>query len=304
MSKFQRNYKLEVMGGDGMIHIFTYPLTLQFHISRAALASANNASLRLYNLNQDTRRSIYKDYFNNIDGSFKSVKLYAGYGDNLTLILSGHIKEASSYKEEGAVDFTTHIDVYDWSFAMANSLSAWTSVSPAPKQEVINRLVNDLVVNSPSSSNLGVGYISFFPGDYGRPYTADGNTWDKLKEATNDHCFIDNGLIHCLLDDDIFVGDTTLIDASTGLLSSPKKSESLLKIDILFEPTLQVGQKIGLRSSTESLYNDEYKIIGIEHSGIISGSVGGKCKTSLILNSGKFTLVNGEVTRTPVALGV
>jgi hypothetical protein len=305
MNKWQRNYRLEVEGSDGKTHIFSYPMTLQFNISRAALASANTSSFRLYNLNKDTRKIIYKDIYSNLTGTFRSVKLMAGYGENLSQIFYGHIQEAMSYKEEGAVEFTTQIDAYDWSFAMINANSSWTSIAPAPKQEVVNRLVDDMIAISPPSGKLGRGVISTFPGEYGRPKIADGNTWEILGEVTNYHNFIDNGLIHCLLDDDVFVGDTAVIDASTGLLSTPKKCEYKLKVDLLFEPGINVGQQVELVSATESLYNGLYKVIGVQHSGIISGAVNGKCRTSLVLHLGEkiLNIIKGEVDKTPVALG-
>ena len=230
----------------------------------------------------------------------------AGYGENLSQIFYGHIQEAMSYKEEGAVEFTTQIDAYDWSFAMVNANSSWTSIAPAPVQEVINRLTSDLIASNPTSGKLGIGSTSFFPGSYGRPKRADGNTWEILREVTNDHCFIDNGLIHCLLDDDVFIGDVTVINASTGLLSTPKKCEYKLKIDLLFEPGINVGQQVELVSATESLYNGLYKVIGVQHSGVISGAVNGKCRTSLVLHLGEkmLNIIQGEVDKTPVALGV
>jgi hypothetical protein len=308
VDKFQRHYKLEVEGGDGDIYTFADPLTLQFNIQRAALASTNTANLRLLNLSQNTRKAIYKDTYSNIGGPFRSVKLWAGYGDNLVKILDGHSLEAKSYREEGAVNFTTEISVYDWSFAMTNTRSDWTIgppdyTLPISRKTVINKLIDDLVLQG-----VGKGVVSDFStygtSPYARPYVASGSTWDILRSETNDHCFIDNGTVHCLLDDDYLQGDILVIDASTGLLSTPKKSEYKLKIDLLFEPTVKIGQMVDLNSMSESLYNGQYKIIGIQHSGIISGAESGRCKTSLELNAGELELqlVSGNVTRTPLAL--
>jgi hypothetical protein len=307
MNKYQRNYRLEVEGADRKTYIFSYPMTLEFNIQNNALASANTGSLRLYNLNPDTRKVIYKDAFDNIFGSLKFVRLFAGYGDSLSQIAYGNIKEAKSFREEGSVNFITEIDYYDWAFAMMNARSK--DVLGPPEYElplkrsvVISRLNKDMEKTGVKTGVIN--YAGFVAGGapYSRPLRLDGNTWDLLRAETNDHCFIDNGILHALLDDDFFTGDVHEINASTGLLSTPKKSGSLLKVDILFEPALRIGQKIDLRCESETFYNDTYKIIGIQHSGIISGAKNGRCQTSLIMNAGKFTLINGEVTRTPVAL--
>ena len=302
MLKYSRNYQLTVEGGDGLMYQFNYPLTLEFYITRAALASANTANLRLYNLNKGTRKAIYKDIYSNVTGTFRSVKLLAGYGDNLYQILSGNIKEAKSFREEGSVNFITEIDAYDWSFAMVNSNSSWVSPSTSPdKNYIVGRLMDDLIAGSPG---LGKGFKSDFSGSYSRPFRADGNTWDILRGETNDHCFIDNGLIHCLLDDDCYQGDINVINSTTGLLSTPKKSGFKLKVDVLFEPSMKIGQQVQLTSETDTWYNGTYKVVGIQHTGIISGAMNGKCKTSLELNIGEteLNIITGQGINTPVSL--
>ncbi len=285
-------------------------MTLEFYITRAALASANTATLKLYNLSADRRKIIYHDIYANLayqdkNGNklnpFRSVKLMAGYGDELYQILNGNIKEAHSFREEGAVNFITQIDAYDWSFAMVNVNSNWpSSAAILDKDEIVSRLMDDLVAGSPG---LGRGFKSDFPGSYTRPFRADDNTWKLLRNETTDHCFIDNGLLHCLLDDDYFQGDVTIINSATGLLSTPKKSGFKLKIETLFEPSIKVGQMVELQTE-ESLYNGQYKVIGVQHTGIISGAVNGKCKTFLELNAGEFELniITGQVANAPAPL--
>jgi hypothetical protein len=301
---------MEIEGGDGLIHVFQYPVTLEFHIQRAALASANTGSFRLYNLSSNTRKAIYHDYFANVKGTFKSVKLKAGYGNNLTEIFNGNIKEAKSFREEGSTNFITEVDAYDWSFAMINASSEITMGPPNyPEQldsnTVIDRLRNDIVAGSPG---LALGARSDFNGKSAAPYSRgrllSGNSWDLLRDETNDHCFIDNGHLHCLLDDDCIQGDIVVLDASTGLLSTPKKSEYILKIDVLFEPALKIGQLVEVKSA-ETIFNGQFKVIGITHSGIISGAVNGKCRTMLTLHAGELVLnlLNGTTTSNPVSLG-
>jgi hypothetical protein len=304
MDKFQRNYELSVEGKDRNIYTFRYPTTLEFNVQSAALASANTGYFRIYNLAENVRRMIYKDIYDNVVGSFRSIRLLAGYGSDLFQVFNGNIKEAKSFREEGATNFITSIDGYDWSFVMVNTRSSWTLQPPVNKADVINRLVQDLAGTSTGSVALTKGFVSYFPGTYSSKFTAEGNTWDILREETNDHCFIDNGTIHCLLDEDTFEGDQRIIDASAGLLSTPKKSEYLLKLDVLFEPSIRLGQKIQLAGASETIYNGVYKVIGIQHTGIISGSVNGKCRTSLTLNAGEFALnvITGQFSRSAVAI--
>ena len=309
MDKFQRNYILYVCGGDGKEYVFSYPLTIEFNIDRRALSSANTASIRLYNLNSNTRKAIFKDYYET--ATFRSVRLMAGYGDNLSEVLNGNIQEAKSFREEGSVNFITQIDCYDWSFAMMNAKSEWTMDSPEyllplPRSMVIDRLVSNLEAMGVARGVINKTGFDLGGAPYSRAFSpTSNNAWDSLRHETNDHCFIDNGTVHCMLDDDCFEGDVVVINSSTGLLSTPKKSKYLLKVDILFEPALKIGQRVELISTSESLYNGRYKIIGIQHNGIISGAVGGKCRTSLLLNGGELVLnlLTGETSHKPVPLG-
>lgn len=284
---------------------------MEFHIESRALASANTASFRLYNLNSNTRKAIYKDYFDiERPESLRIVTLMAGYGENMSQVFYGNIKEAQSFREEGSVNFITSIDCYDWSFAMVNAISKDTIGPPLPvlRSTVIDRLISDLEKVGITRGAINKEGFDIGGAPYSRPVNPagqfDNNTWEALKHETNDHCFIDNGTVHCLLDDDCFIGDTILIDSSTGLLSTPKKSKNLLKIDILFEPSIRLGQRVELMSQSEPLYNGPYKVIGIEHHGVISGAMGGKCRTSLLLNAGEFELnvVTGSFTRKPIGL--
>jgi hypothetical protein len=302
-NKFQRNYKLRAEGWDDakkqiQPFNFSYPTTIEFHIDKSMQSlSAQSASLRIFNLSQDTRKALYKDWNVNIGlYSKRMVSFMAGYGDTLSQVLYGNIKEAKSFRDEGSPNYITEIDVLDWSFAMVNSKSEWTMNSPKyalplNRSTVVKRLVEDLVKNT----GVTEGAIDYKGLDVGGPvwsraYTPfPANTWDCLKNETTEHCFIDNGVVHCLLDDSCIAGDSFRIDSSSGLLSTPKKSGSFLKLEIMFEPSIQLGQLIHLVSSSEPYYSGDYRVIGVSHSGIISGAVGGKYKTFLTLDTATLT---------------
>ena len=292
MSKFQRNYTLHVQGADMSIYTFTYPMTLEFNIeSRAFPYSAGTGHFRIYNLSKDTRKIVYKDPFTKI---LRTVVLEAGYGDNLYRLFYGNIKQAMSYREEGSVNFITEIEGFDWSFGMTETDSNFTlnasPSSPLYASTIIDRLIEDL-----TTSGISRGIVNKAGFDIGgpictRPFVASGNTWQILKNITNGNCFISSGVVHCLLDDDYIVGSIPKIDSSTGLLSTPRKSGTQLTIDMLFEPSLALAQRLELLGQSEPLYNGTYKVLGISHRGVISGAVNGKCTTSVVLNAGEIKL--------------
>jgi hypothetical protein len=290
IKKWQRNYILTIEGTDGQVHEITKNpslLTLEFSIIRNNLASANTARLRIYNLNQSTRDAIFKDHFTVSD--FRTIRLQAGYETEpvLPTIFNGNIQYCLSYRDERSVNFVTEINAYDYGFAMSNSYSSWNKNPGASKQEVINQLVDDLVVQG----NTTRGKISSFSGEYPRAFIAMGNTWDLLQRETEKHCYIDNGVVNCLADEDCIEGDIAEISSESGLLGSPRREESYLRAEIIFEPRLNVGQQVAISSRTQKGFNGTYKVTGIAHQGIISDSISGKCKTTLHILLGSFQLI-------------
>src|SRR5205807_9361612 len=59
--------------------------------------SANICSIRIYNLNENTRKNIYKDQFD--FDLIKGIKLKAGYDKNVPVIFDGNITQAWSIRE-------------------------------------------------------------------------------------------------------------------------------------------------------------------------------------------------------------
>ncbi|RTL04650.1 hypothetical protein EKK58_10090 [Candidatus Dependentiae bacterium] len=292
--KFQRHFKLTVQGKNGDTLEFNDPLTLEFTIIRNAQASMQTGSFRLYNLNQTSRGNIYRNKTDYDD--VRTLKLQAGYDyqNPLPTIFSGCVTEAYSVRNSGSPDFITNIMGYDFNFSVVKSFSNFTkspdqSNPTVTRQQIINLLVEDLIKNTPGNT-LKKGTIGTFEGEYPRGRTIFGPTWDALKTETNRQCFIDNGRVFCLPEDEAVEGNIKVINSSTGLLSTPKKRETYLDIEVLFEPCVDMGQQIFLESVSSPQFNGYYKVLGIQHQGIISGAVSGKCTTILTLDYGSRLL--------------
>jgi hypothetical protein len=291
--KWQRNYVLTVQLVDGSIETIQYPLTLEFYIRRQNWSSTNEAQFRIYNLNQKSRTGIRRDWQDFTD--YRSLKLQAGYGPPpYPTIFNGNMFEAESWRDSGSPNFITQMTGKDYIFSTVTGIVNTTLAAGVSKNKVVETLSN-AVINAPStlggssgSTGLGIGYVTnaYNGMTYPRGRVLFGNAWQILQQETGNSCYIDNGNLNILQNNDVFVGGIPTIDSSTGLLSTPKKREAFLDIEILFEPNIQIGQMINLQSVSEPDFNGNYKVVGLEHRGIISGSVNGKCTTKLTL----FTL--------------
>lgn len=257
------------------------PFTLIFNIKRAQQSSSNIGNFQIYNLSQTTRTLLYKD--NTGQGAIRRMVLKAGYSTGeLATVFDGNIQSCVSYRPQGQTNFITDIQAYDYGFVRVNAITSKTWNGQVKKQDIINQLISDLINNCPSDHPLSKGYIHTYTDvQYNR--TLSGNSWDLLCEETQQMCGIDCGKINILLDDDTFLSAISTIDSSTGLLGSPKRSLTWTEVELLFEPSLVVGQTITLNSTTSQIYNGVYKIVGINHFGVISDAMGGKCQSNVSL---------------------
>ncbi len=257
------------------------PFTLIFNIRRAQQSSSNIGNFQIYNLSQTTRTQLYKDRTGL--GASRRMTLKAGYTtDAMATIFDGNIQYCVSSRTQGQTNFITEIQAFDYGFVRVNAYTSKTWQGLVSKQDIVNQLIADIINSSPPDHPLSKGYIhQYTETQYNR--TLAGNSWDLLCEETQNMCSIDCGKINILLDDDCFTGAISTIDSSTGLLGSPKRSDTWTEIELLFEPSLVVGQTITLNSSSSQIYNGVYKIIGINHFGTISDAVGGKCQSNISL---------------------
>jgi hypothetical protein len=297
-SRFQPN--------DSIIQIQP-PMTVELDITRNTLASKNVASIRVYNLSQNTRNPIR---FNNGDtqlGVYKALRLQAGYGpintqtlgvstlttnqgaitSNLPVIFEGDITLAYSVRE--GVNFVTVIECLDGAFASANG---FVNQSVAGNSSV-KSVLTDMVSNLPSISVGAIG--NFQANTAGRGQAISGNTCQILQEWSGQGFFIDRSKAY-LLGQNEYVNDSgpVVVNSAAGLLNTPVREISFLDFDIIFEPNVHPGRAVQLQSSTDPIFNGLKKITSVKHRGMISPAVCGELITSI------RTDLTGDDLLTPV----
>lgn len=278
MEKWTRNYLLTVQVDEkakDYIDI-TMPLTISFHIKRSINSSCNTGTITVLNLSEDSRRKIYLDNYKTM--YYKGVELRAGYGNDLTtlpLIFKGNIQTA--FSKRNGVDYETTIEALDGGFAYVNARSSRQFAEGTTDKQALKALAADL-------PHIQIGKIGNFNLSSPRGNTVDGPTLDYFGAFSEKNFFIDLEKINCLLPNEGFEGNIKVIDADCGLLGSPLRQEAFLTFEMIFEPRLQIGQFVELNPKTETIYKGIYKVVGIEHSGIISDAQSGNCKTKVSLN--------------------
>ncbi len=281
MDKYNRNYKLLVQKKDGTTLQVTRPFTVEFDIHRNSLSSANVCQLRVLNLAPNNRKQIRHNQYD--WGDQRTVAFMAGYGEKLSLAFQGNITQAWSVRE--GVNMVTQIECFDGGYAYVNAVTNSQYPKNTPQRSIVDSLVNQL-------PGVGRGAIGNYPGQIPRGNSYSGSTTNILGEVTGGGFFIDNTKAHCLNDNECIETAIPLINAASGLLGTPVLEEQYINLEMLFEPSIRVGQLVQLESVTDGFFNGTHKVLSIKHRGTISDAVCGTAVTQLGLLPGTFRPVS------------
>lgn len=277
----------------------TFPpdLTVEFQISRNFLGSSQEAMFRVSNLAPATRQLVVKDAYALTE--FRAIQFRAGKwdDDSLALCFNGFVRYAGTQRRSGATDVVTEIAAYDGGMAIANGFTSQSVAAGVGVKQVITDLARTL----PRIS--GTPIVGDFPGVNYRGKALFGNTWNLLLQESGNLATIDNNQVKVLQTTEGIVADAAaklpVISSESGLLGTPRRSQTQLEVDILFEPRLTVGQLIELRSPVNPLYNGTYKVAGFTHRGVISPAQGGQATSTVTLFFGdeEFKRVQARIVQ-------
>lgn len=301
-TKFQRTYEL-TMGvnpqPDGTCDEakVTMPYSVDFTITRKAVAASQTATIRIYNLGEKTRGQMFKDENTTDKGSdggvvFRKLVFRAGYGDYKPVIFNGYVRSCYSFRD--GTNFITEIEGYDGGLDMA--LGYVTASNKFNNREDILKFLNSKLSGADSSPIISsMTEAEAKKSSPERVVVLCGNVWDLIQTYSDGKAFMDGGKLVVLADDAALSGEIPQISSSSGLLGSPKRGKNKIDLEMLFEPRLLPGQRINLKSTTNKWFNGDYRVAGFTHTGMISPSVNGDCRTSVTLwGPQEFRIVGGN----------
>ena len=263
---------------------FAYPLTVEFSIKKSISATLNTADFSIYNLNPVTRQQLAKDRYNQNDlgnGLLKRlVNFKAGYQKKLVTLFSGNLMEG--WSERRGTEIITRLNCQDGGYEAYNKYTQATYNPPITFQDILKGLVQDM--------GIPIGWLSKPDNaDPLRSITLSGNTNTLIQDNFGQNqSFIENGQFYFLKENEFLPVPILVISADTGLKGVPRRQDTIIEIEMIFEPTVILGQAVQLISAIDKRFNGIYKVVGYEHSGIISGAVDGERTTrmQLLIGSG------------------
>lgn len=290
MNKFQRNYRLIVQLQDMSFLTIQPPFTIRFNVNRNVQGSMNTMDVSIYNLGLQHREQIGLDRFN--ASIYRLISLEGGYGNQLSQLFAGSIYEASSSREgpNMVTNITSHTGLYDIRSTQIFTTLQGNNGNGLTTQQIIQTLIGQFpnINKNPVINGLN---SAVFP----RPVTIQGSVWDNIQKFASPLVpFVDNNRVYIIPNNGVLTGQITQIDATTGLLETPRRDQNFLSVKTLFEPRVDMGQGIKVFSTSEPAYNGTYKVLGIQHQGIISDAIGGELHStfSLLVGGQIFTFEN------------
>lgn len=285
MSKFQRTYTMKVQGRSGNVYAISDPLTVVFDVSRRAFGSLNTGHFTVYNLSQSVRNDIRYD--NAIDAERRTFSFSAGYKSEgyEPVIFQGTLQRALVYRDGPNV--ATEIQVLDGGQAVQN---AQLELSRAHPWDAAVEMANIIGLMSKYGVKLGAVGSLFKNFKSTRGTTWIGSVWDVLKKkaaASGGYACIDLEKAYLMAQNDALVipGALPQLDASTGLIGTPRRSGWVVDANMIFEPRVQLMQALKCLSLINPDITGTFSVQAIGHRGTISGAVDGGCETSLSLYS-------------------
>lgn len=279
--KLGRKYKLLVELENGKAIEITDPLTCQFDIQRNAAASLNNGTFKIYNLSPTNRNQLFQARVNaaRIGGKSKKVVFQGGY-DNLTTCFIGNVLEAYSYRQ--GVDIITVISCQDGGHSAYTSKISTTIEAGTSFFDTLKTLFG-------SMSGMSIGAIGNIEGSHKKPVALFGSSFYLLRKNYGDEFFIDLSKMNWLKANEYIKNKGGLvprINSQTGLLGTPILQGTLLIVNMLFEPRINVANLVDIESSINPQFNGQFKVLGVSHNGIISEAQSGAATTTLQLQAG------------------
>lgn len=287
------NDKPRLQAGKNALQI-EIPFTIEIDVSNIISVDGNKANIKIYGLNETSRNKLFQNRFNipileDKKKGFRRVILEAGYGKNIYPIFDGVLVEGYSVRD--GVEWITNLSCISSAVGLYNTFINKSYNSGIKQIEV----VNDIITEMSQHGDLEKGVITTsLDAKFNQSVSLVGESYNILTQFGVE-VFVDMGRINVLQINEV-IGKLGLqvptINADSGLIGTPVlNNDGFVTVNMMFEPTLRLAALINLESATAPYFNGYYKLMSVEHRGVLSSSKEGMLVTTLKMWNGG-SLVN------------
>lgn len=257
MYKINPCYRVTIFTAKETI-VISDPLSCHINVERGVLSDSQKCTVKVINLSPNTRQRIFKDAFQDTlnPENWNYIHVEAGYNGQYALIFKGRVMQAYSTRPGGSTDVTTEIQAMYLDAIDSNC--SYTFKAGTTKREAFHTI-------AASIPNIVVGNVGDLKGTFQTDTTFDGSALDCLNNLTGGAAQIDNGVLNCILNNEVIDVPVPKIGDETGLLDTPMRRDANLEVKMLFQPDLIVNQLLEIQSSMQPDFNGQYKVVGFTH---------------------------------------
>jgi len=260
MQLWLRKVRVRFFGAGGELYVnqgasTSRQIYVDFNIEKSISGKANDASIRIYNLNESSR--------NSIGNEFTDVEIEAGYipnggPDNTGVIFSGQVRDFEHVREGS--DIITSVNAGDGDKAIRKSTISKTYPAGSTAEEVMLDIFSEF-----SKNGVKQGEWVFPPMEpFIRPYTICGPAAREANILGRGRGFywnIQNQVME-IIPRDFNLPLITPVNKKTGMIGYPKITDNGLRVDSLINPEIRPNRLIMVESEVVDLNadNGEYRV--------------------------------------------
>lgn len=258
---YDRQYSLTI--NDGVQERTVSGLRVNFTITKSVISRPNVAIISIYNPNKETLALLQRRY--------ARVELSAGYGDDISLIFTGQIRNIQILKTNTDVIATIHSGdgELDWQNATINKTYAATVDIGTIIRDVFSSFENLDIENL---SDLPMGAINALG------LSLSGKSSDILDDLAAQHGFEwsiqDGGLISVSVDKALTANGIVVLSPTTGLIGSPTLTIIGANATSLLNPSLVPGSQFELIAQGAEIQVGDLTIVGLGDLGLTNDASG------------------------------
>lgn len=241
--------------------IFKDPLRIEFNIRKTALRDANEAEITLWNLDPKTETQII------VDGS--EVVLEAGYQDNTGIIFRGYVIQPIRGKINGT-DYYLKLICLDGDHYLNLAFTSATLEKNQTRRQLAQQAIR---ASNYQLSGVRIQDLEDLPEEStvdgstpksSRPKVVFGKTSqivDTLAKLGNSTSYVDNGELKFFnIKEEPNFDNSWEVNYKTGMIGDPNQSSYQVKVTVLLNPQIMIGDYIHLDNST--IIQEQLSVIG------------------------------------------
>jgi hypothetical protein len=216
---------------------------VKFDVANADVESPNNATIRIYNLAQNTVKKLTQN------SEYKSVSLNAGYvNGNYGVVFQGQIKQYRVGKESAT---TTYLDILaaDGDIAYNQGYINESLKKGVTPQETMTAAAQAMGI--PIDYGSLKTELQYVPSIRGKVLFGMARAYMRNAASTlNANWSIQNGVVQVVDNKGYLDGETVVLNSDTGLIGIPEQTDEGIRMKCLLNSRIRIGGLIQIDNST------------------------------------------------------